>query len=90
MRNLKCHIIFDTTNKELNNTHKKLKIMTTLKNTLGLRNNIDQFSTLEGANRWANNCIKLHIVMLGDNGKYWVVCFADAQKLSKMGYEIAA
>jgi hypothetical protein len=64
--------------------------MTTLKTTLGLRNNIDQFSTLDGANRWANNCIKLHIVMLGDNGKYWVACFADAQKLSKMGYEIAA
>jgi hypothetical protein len=55
------------------------------KTTLGLRNNIDQFSTLDGANRWANNCIKLHIVMLGDNGKYWVACFADAQKLSKNG-----
>ncbi len=64
--------------------------MTNLKTTLGLRNNIDQFSTLEGATRWANNCIKLHIVMLGDNGKYWVACFSDAQKLSKMGYEIAA
>ncbi len=64
--------------------------MTNLKTTLGLRNNIDQFSTLEGAKRWANNCIKLHIVMLGDNGKYWVACFSDAQKLSKMGYEIAA
>ncbi len=64
--------------------------MTNLKTTLGLRNNIDQFATLEGATRWANNCIKLHIVMLGDNGKYWVACFSDAQKLSKMGYEIAA
>ena len=61
-----------------------------IETTLGLRNNIGQFSTLDGANRWANNCIKLHIVMLGDNGKYWVACFADAQKLSKMGYEIAA
>ena len=63
--------------------------MTTLKSTLGLRNSIDQFSTFEGANRWANNCIKLHVVMLGDNGKFWVACFTDAQKLSKMGYEIA-
>ena len=68
---------------------KTVKKMTNLKTTLGLRNNIDQFSTLEGAKRWANNCIKLHIVMLGDNGKYWVACFADAQKLHKMGYEIA-
>jgi len=75
-------IIFDLT--------KQQNKMTNLKTTLGLRNNIDQFSTLEGANRWANNCMKLHIVMLGDNGKYWVACFADAQKLSEMGYEIAA
>ena len=65
------------------------KTMMTLKSKLGIRNNIDQFSSLEAANRWANNCVKLHIVMLGDNGKYWVACFADAQKLSKIGYEIA-
>lgn len=64
--------------------------MKNLKTTLGLRNNIDQFSNLEGAKRWANNCIKPHIVLLGDNGKYWVACFTDAQKLSKKGYEIAA
>jgi hypothetical protein len=51
--------------------------------------NIDQFSTLEAASRWANNCIKLHIVMLGDNGKYWVVNFANAQVLQKLGYQIA-
>lgn len=63
--------------------------MTNLKTTLGLRNNIDQFSNRDASFRWANNCIKLHIVMLGDNGKFWVVCFADAQKLNKMGYEIA-
>jgi hypothetical protein len=29
------------------------------------------------------------MVMLGDNNKYWVVCFSDAQKLFKAGYEIA-
>jgi hypothetical protein len=63
--------------------------MANLKTILGLRNNIDQFSTLESAKRCANNCIKLHIVMLGDNGNFWVACFADAQKLSKVGYEIA-
>jgi hypothetical protein len=63
--------------------------MKNLKTIFGLRNNISQLSNLESAFRFANNCIKLHIVMLGDNGKYWVVCFADAQKLSKMGYEAA-
>ena len=63
--------------------------MKNLKTTLGLRNNISELSTLESANRWANKCIKLHIVVLGDNGKFWVACFADAQKLCKMGYEMA-
>jgi hypothetical protein len=64
--------------------------MKSLKSTFGLRNNIDEFSNSAAAFRWANKCVKLHIVLLGDNGKYWVACFADAQKLSKMGYEIAA
>jgi hypothetical protein len=64
--------------------------MSNLKTTLGLKNKIDQFSNLEAANRWAANCIKLHIVMLGDNSKYWVACFSDAQKLAKIGYQIAA
>lgn len=63
--------------------------MKNLKVTLGLRNNVDQLSNRDAAFRWANNCNKLHTVMLGDNGKFWVVCFADAQKLSKMGYEYA-
>jgi hypothetical protein len=56
---------------------------------LGLRNNVDQFSNFEAAERWANNCKKIHMVILGDNGKYWVASFADAQKLEKLGYEIA-
>jgi len=56
---------------------------------LALKNKIDQFSNLEAAFRWASNCIKPHIVMLGDNNTYWVVCFTDAHKLYKSGYEIA-
>lgn len=63
--------------------------MTTLKNTLGLRHNPDVFTKMESAFRWAENCHKLHIVMLGDNGQYWVVCMADASRLVKSGYEIA-
>ena len=59
------------------------------KTKLGLKNNIEQFNDRSAAFRWSNNCIKLHVVMLGDNDKFWVACFADAQKLSKMGYEIA-
>jgi len=54
-----------------------------------LRNKIDEFSTLEGAKRWANNCNKLHLVVLGDNDKFWVVCGSDFQTLIKNGYEAA-
>lgn len=63
--------------------------MENTKSRLGLRNGIDEFSNRDSAFRWANNCKKLHAVMLGDNGKFWVACFADAQRLFKMGYEIA-
>ena len=28
-------------------------------------------------------------VMLGDDGKFWVVCPADAARLERMGYEYA-
>lgn len=52
-----------------------------------LRHKIDEFSTLEGAKRWANNCNKLHLVVLGDNDKFWVVCGSDFQTLIKNGYE---
>ena len=50
---------------------------------------IDKLSKLESAKRWADNCIKAHMVILGDDGKYWVVSFADAQRLVKQGYELA-
>jgi hypothetical protein len=63
--------------------------MKNLKSTLGLRNNPDQLSSRDAAFRWAENCIKLHMVVLGDNGKFWVVCFSDAHKLVKLGYELA-
>lgn len=63
--------------------------MKNLKSTLGLRSNPDQLSSRDAAFRWAEKCIKLHMVVLGDNGKFWVVCFADAQKLVKLGYELA-
>jgi hypothetical protein len=63
--------------------------MNNLKSTFGLRNNIDILSNREAAFRYANNCIKLHVVLLGNNNKFWVASFGDAQKLVKLGYEIA-
>jgi hypothetical protein len=61
-----------------------------IKNRYGLRNNPDMLTNLSAAKRWAENCSKLHVVVMGDNGYYWVVCFADAQTLVNQGLEIAA
>lgn len=63
--------------------------MNTLKQQLGLRYSLVEMSTLEGALRYAERCIKAHCVILGDNGKFWIACFADAQRLVKAGYELA-
>jgi len=63
--------------------------MNNLQSILGTRNTIDQFSTRAAAFRYAEKCVKLHVVMLGDDSKFWVVSFGDAQKLHKSGYEIA-
>lgn len=60
-----------------------------IKKTYGLKNNPDMFTNLASAKRWANNSTKLHEVVLGDNGYYWVVCFSDAQRLVFAGFEIA-
>jgi hypothetical protein len=61
-----------------------------IKNRYGIRNNPDMLTNLSAAKRWAANCSKLHLVILGDNGYYWVVCFSDAQILTKAGLEVAA
>lgn len=48
----------------------------------------DIFTNLAAAKRYAERCTKLHFVVMGDNNKFWVVCFLDAQRLEKDGYEI--
>jgi hypothetical protein len=37
----------------------------------------------------AATTVKPHRVMLGDDGRYWVVTPADAARLERMGYEYA-
>ena len=60
--------------------------MNNLKYLYGLRYNVDILSTLEGAKRFVKRSEKPMCIILGDNTKYWVVCFADAQKLQTKGY----
>lgn len=62
---------------------------TKLKKDLGLKYRPDRFLNIESAIGWANNATKLRFVMLGCDGRFWVVCGADASRLSKQGYEFA-
>jgi hypothetical protein len=36
-----------------------------------------------------NHCVKAHFIMLGDDGRFWVVTPADASRLERAGYEYA-
>lgn len=60
-----------------------------IKSTFGLRHEADVMSNRSAALKYAAFCLTPHEVILGDGGKFWVVCFADAQILTKTGYEIA-
>lgn len=46
-----------------------------------------KFNSLALANSFADKAG--WVVMLGDDCRFWVVCFADAAKLERAGYEFA-
>lgn len=46
-----------------------------------------KFVSLASAQRFVDHAIKAMAVMMGDDGKFWVVTMADAQRLEKVGYE---
>ena len=58
------------------------------------RGSFAEFTSLANARAYAARCIKLHLVVQGDidedgeNGRFWVVLPADAQRLETAGYEI--
>lgn len=60
-----------------------------LQKKLNLRYSIDSFTNENSARSAMTHAVKnCWLIVLGDNCKYWVVCFADAAKLEKAGYEI--
>ena len=59
------------------------------KEQLNLRHEPARFTNREYALRFSNNTVKMSMVMLGCDLKFWVVCPSDATKLYKMGYEYA-
>lgn len=46
-----------------------------------------RFINLNTARSFSNNCIKSHMIVMGDDSRYWVVTPADATRLVKAGYE---
>ena len=59
------------------------------------RGSFAEFASLDNARSYAARCIKSHRIVLGDidddgeDGKYWVVLPADAERLQRAGYEFA-
>lgn len=48
-----------------------------------------KFNSLRLALDFAARCHKVHMVIMGDDMKFWVVTMAVAQRLVKQGYELA-
>lgn len=57
-----------------------------------VKGHIAVFRNPDLASLYADRCVKPHWIVLGDNdgeqGEYWVVTPADAQRLERAGYEM--
>jgi hypothetical protein len=61
----------------------------TVQTTLNLRHEPIAFVDGGLARNFAANCIKPQRVMLGCDGRFWIVCPADADRLERNGYQYA-
>jgi len=50
---------------------------------------LGQFSNKKLAESFCERTTKASAIVLGDNGKYWVVTMANLNKAVKAGYEVA-
>lgn len=55
--------------------------------TTTLIKEMTQFSSLEAAKNYVNRAEKINMILMGDNGKYWVGLPKHTEKLNKQGYE---
>ena len=56
-------------------------------NATTLIKEMTQFSSLELAKSYANRANKIHMILMGDNNKYWVGLPRYTEKLNQQGYE---
>lgn len=54
-----------------------------------MKREVVKFNSLSNANSFANRAIKAQMVILGDDGKFWVARPKITEQLFKMGYEYA-
>jgi hypothetical protein len=48
---------------------------------------VDRYINLENARHAAARRLKIHLIIRGDDGRYWVAVPAVTEKLHRMGYE---
>jgi hypothetical protein len=46
-----------------------------------------KFNTLRYAESFAARCHKAHMIIMGDDMRFWVVTLAQGEKLIRAGYE---
>jgi hypothetical protein len=54
-----------------------------------LESQVTKFSSIINAKSFANRCNKAHLIVLGDDGKFWVATPKITEQLVKSGYEYA-
>jgi hypothetical protein len=52
-----------------------------------MKKGIAKFSKESTAKSFSSRTIKASAIILGDDGKYWVVTLAEMERLLKAGYE---
>jgi hypothetical protein len=52
-------------------------------------NGVFKFNNLLNAKDFADRTVKSMVILLGDDGKYWVVTLGLGEELVKSGYEVA-
>ena len=49
---------------------------------------LGKFNSEKLAKSFSNRTIKMSMIILGDDGKYWVVTMAQGARLERQGYQI--
>ena len=49
---------------------------------------LGKFNSESLARSFRNRTVKMSVIILGDDGKYWVVTMAESVRLWKAGYEV--